>query len=378
MFTKFKVFFLVFSILSLLTVFFTFFHPHLENDEVIYKTLAKKVSVRFSLNDYNLRNTEILKILPKQIYNTKVFFRPPVFVFILALFYRLFGNLGFAILPALTYLLLIYLIYKTTLIISRSKESAFKAFFISSVSPLFLFSSQKIQIDLFLTLMIMVAFYFLASFIKKGGAGKLLISGLFMTAAILTKYNAILALPFFAYYLISKNRTATVLKQIVLFSLPLLLSIPLFIFIFKNNVNFLRLLSSPNNEMVERFPFVAYVFHRPFYFYFLNIFVVNPLYIFIPYLLVNKRSKINFFIVIILIILLAFTIYGLTGGTYQMRFILMVEPFLIMTLALSKLDWKRYLPLIILFIFHNFFLYFINAVIYQNAELFSFLELLVH
>jgi len=62
----------------------TLFVPHNEGDEVIYLTLADKVSKNFT--DYTLQGSPLLAKLPKATYDQPIFLRPPLFVYLLALF----------------------------------------------------------------------------------------------------------------------------------------------------------------------------------------------------------------------------------------------------------------------------------------------------
>src|SRR3989338_2459976 len=59
------------------------FIPHTENDEIIYETLADKVSK--NPLDYSLQGTTILEKLPKAIYDRPLYERPPLFVYLLAI-----------------------------------------------------------------------------------------------------------------------------------------------------------------------------------------------------------------------------------------------------------------------------------------------------
>jgi len=130
--------------------------------------------------------------------------------------------------------------------------------------------------------------------------------------------------------------------------------------------------------------FINYVYHRPFYFYFLNVFITNPLYFFVFVLLKkgvwnrlrSDHGKIVYLLIsIILVVLTSLTLYGILGGTYQMRYILLSEPFLIILLSLIPFENISFLwNYFGFFSLYNFLLVLYNAG-YGNAELYSFFEM---
>jgi len=366
--------------LFLLLAIITAILPHFEGDEIIYQSLGIKLA---SFQSYNLHNTEVLKYLPREIYNTSLFFRPPAFMVYLAILYILMGNIGLHLSPVIIFILLCIVVYKTTLIITKSQNSALKAFLLSSVSSLLLFSSLQIHLDLFMTLMVALSFYCIILFRESNKNKYVFLSGLFLGLAVLTKYSSVILYPFYLLFLLYKS-PKNKLFYCLLFLFPsLIVVIWLFNVIFVNHMTISSLFSSPNHDELIKFPFINYVYRRPFYFYFLDIFIINPLYFFIFLLFRKKiwsrlRSRYGYFIYfllsIILTIFIAFTIFGISGGTYQMRFILIAEPFLIILLSLIPFEEFTILwNLFWVFAIYNFLLVLYN-VIHNNPELYSFFD----
>jgi len=109
------------------------------------------------------------------------------------------GNLGFRISPVIIYIILCFVLYKTVLRITKSQNTALKALVLSAVSSLLLFSSLQIHLDLFMTLMASLSFYFAVIFQESRKKIHIILSGLFIALAVLTNYTAAILYPFFHY-----------------------------------------------------------------------------------------------------------------------------------------------------------------------------------
>lgn len=356
--------------------------PHDETDERIYQTLGVKLA---SFQQYTLQNTAILKYLPQKIYDTPLFFRPPAFAAYLAIWHMFLGNLGFRISPVIIYIILCLVLYKTVLHMTKSENSALKALVLSAVSSLLLYSSVQIHLDLFMTLMASLSFYFAVVFRESGKRRHVFFSGVFIALAVLTNYTAAILYPFFSLFMFYRLRGKYFVQYFFLFLFP---SIMVLLWLYNvlaiYHMPALSLLSPPVREELTNH-FISYVYHRTFYFYFLNIFITNPLYLFILVLL--KRDvwnrlrfhygKIMYFLLsIILTVLTSLTLYGVLGGTYQMRYILLSEPFLIILLSLIPFEEIR----VLWNYFWFFSLYNLLLVIYNtgygNSDLYSFFEMI--
>lgn len=371
-------------VFSLILMILSFFSLHLENDEIIYKTLAVKLA---HLQEFSLRGSSLLSQLPKSTYATPLFFKPPVYFVYLALLYILLGNLGLSLSPVIAYVLLVFILYKTVLLITDSIDLSLKSLLITATSPLIIFSSQQIHLDLFVTTLVTTSLYFLVLWEKKKKNYHLLLSGLFLSLSTLTNYSTVIFYPIFIFFLLlyRPSPIRNLIKNIII-----LLISSLFIFAWLYNIFFIhhmslaQLIDKPNSFALHHFSFLNFVYHRPFYFYFLNIFLINPMYL-LFFTLINKeicRAVIGkfsrlfvFLLVAIFTVFISLTIFGITGGTYQMRYILISLPFFIILLTIIPFERLRFARLLFfLCIFCNFALLYYNLVM-RNAELFNFFEI---
>lgn len=378
-----KIVFLITIIIFTFVLITSLTRNRFENDELIYQTLAIKLE---NFRTYNLQGTDLLNNLPKEIYDTKVFFYPPTFIILLSLSHFLLGNIGFQIIPPILYMFFCFLIYKTVLELTKSKENALKSLVLSLFSSMALFVSVRGSMDLFMTLITFASFYFLILLEKHKAKKYIFLSGLFISLAVLTKYIPIIVLVFYIPILLQiiyKNR---LVKHIYLFFIPFSLILIWFIYLFQYNPSFSFFMHQENSKVLETYKFLDYAYHRPFFFYFLNTFLVNPLYLFI-FLLFQKKylievvKKYGFLVIylieIIIFLLLCFTLIGVVGGTFQMRYILLAEPFLIILLSIINFEkYKLARILFIIFIVQNIFLFMINTMLLNLPENFSIFELL--
>ncbi len=255
----------------------SFFQPHIENDEIIYQTLINKNT--FRLKDYTLQETEILPRLPLEIYDSALFFHPPLFVFSASLIQKTIGKNFLILLPIVSSLSTVWLIYKIGRVNSDVNQ-ALMAAAIFSLCPINLFVSSKIWLDSFLTFLITLSFY-LAFKAKK--PRDYFFSGLFFALALLTKYSAIFIL--FSVTLIfwqKKAKRTKVLAGLISFSLPLVLVLPWFVYQYQTLGIFFKN-TKPSLESLNMFPFLQKVSQRPFYFYLSQLIILFPLY-FLPLL----------------------------------------------------------------------------------------------
>jgi len=368
----------VLFIIVLLTSIFSY---HKETSEIIYQTLAVKLSHHQA---YNLQNTQILKSLPKNLYDNQLFFYPPAFIIVLAFFNLFAGGIGFNLVGPLLYILTAITISKSVLLLTKSKNLEIKAFVISMFSSMLLFTSTKVLMDLFMVLMSVLSFYFLLLFREKNKSGYVFLSGLFLVLGILTKYVPVILLIFYLPLLFQYLKEKNKFEQIYLYFIPFLLIVFWLESIFKLPLSKDYLLHFPTKEMLSSLSFLNYAAHRPFYFYFLNIFLINPLYIFIFLLFkrrilnsLNQKYNLLFFIGCSLLILSTFTVLAFFGSTFQMRFILLAEPFLIILLTFVNFeDFKLTRILFFVFLIQNVLLFIFNTILLKSPEMFSLLELM--
>jgi len=378
-------------IFALVVSFSTFFIAHKENDEQVYLTLAKRITCQhsrcflFDFKQYNLLGSTVLKSLVDPEYHSPVFFHPPAFIMALSLAYRIGGEIGMKMVPILAYLLIAYIIYKIIILLEVAKKTAEYGLFLSLCSPLLLFNSQKIWMDLFMCCMLIISFYFLLHFVKRKNIIMILLSGLFFFLSVFTKYWALVSFVPFTLFLIVQLRRKSIVP-LILFILPLLLLIVNIVFKIIP-ISSHPLLNSLFSTRHSPYPFIEYVTHRSFFYYFLSMFAINPVYLYIGFTtkdvfncILNERSFIRFVAVFllccILYFLVIFSIFGLSKAGFQTRYIVFIEPFLILlaSLLIEKSKNKEF-SLLFLFLIHNILLVLINAVFLNTSELFPFIEM---
>lgn len=319
-------------LVHLLLMSSAFFVPHMENDEVIYKTLMVKTS--FSLKGYTLRGSSILANLPS-IYDTPLFFHPPIFTLLGKVVTLVAGETGLvaiSVVASLGTTLVIYLIgrllyeYKVGLVASA----------LWVLNPLQLFVSQRIWLGALMVFFICLTIYFYLKGVKKGFLYPFL-AGLWLLLGVLTKYPAVLtAVPvFFATCCYSTLESRFKVAKLLAFSMPLLLLSLWFYYFYTHTGGALFLLSKPTAGMVQAFPCVRMVLQRPFYFFITQSFLTYPIYIF-AFFAVKKYCLKKDLVMIswVLVYFIFMTAFGLTGGGFTLRYALPAYP------ALSLLSGK--------------------------------------
>jgi len=298
-----------------------FFKAHLENDEVIYRTLVEKNS--FKLRDYTLQGTGILQELSKKNYDFACFPHPPVFVYLETVFFRVFGKFGLMIVPVLSMLGVIWLVYKMGEQL-YGKEKGLLASAIMAVCPVLFFISTKIWIDSLLVFLVSLCSYLILQIKKPWQA---VLPGFVFSLAMLTKYPAVFVLPAILLLIISKfKKWEEIFLALVSFFAPLLIMIPWFLYNLMVTGKIYKDYSTPSKELIEKFPFVKMMVNRPVWFYAVQLVLVFPAYV-LGYLgvlgsLRKKNLGKNMSLAVwFLGFLGGLTLFGLRGGGYQTRYI---------------------------------------------------------
>lgn len=315
-------------LLALLIRLPSLFISHIENDEIIYQTLTKKVAKKFSLNDYTLRGEAILADLPKDLYDTALFLRPPGFILISSLFWGLSKGMAAVLMlvPIMGALISIAAIYKIGELLNDEAVGLMSAM-ILAVEPVLLFSSTKFWTDGWLTGLMTLAMLFLVQAVKTGKILDWVVSSFFTFLAILTKYSAGLLLPI-ALFIMAVN-ISRFWKISVWFLIIFLLFGCWWRYYYLQTGMLYPTAGKPNQEAINNFPFVAMVVERPIYYYFKQLAITSPLIglglAVSVYQLIRKR-KWSVGLVWGGIIMMGLTWYGATGGSYQMRYIAPAMP----------------------------------------------------
>lgn len=373
----------------------TFFTAHNENDEQVYLTLAKRITcsrpgcILFDFKQYNLLGSTVLHSLTDSEYHNNVFFHPPASLMAFSIMYRLGGEMGVRAAPILVYLLIAFTIYKILILLEVSKQTVEMGVLLSICSSSLLFNAQKIWLDLFMSCMLIISFYFLLFFIKRKKLTAILLSGFFFFLAVFTKYWAFTSFfPFVLLLIITLRKRS--FAPLFLFSLPLLFLVinHLFNIIPISSHPLFDKFLHPSQPVPSVYPFIVYVTHRPFFYYFYSLFLINPAYIYIGIItrdaykqIKNERlffrSLFVFLLCFILYSLMLFSIFTFLGGGFQTRYIVFIEPFIILfACLLIERSKNGQLPFLFVFLVHNMILVMMNTVFFNSAELFPFIEML--
>lgn len=270
----------VFFIISALLILHlpTFITPHVEGDEVIYQILAEKTANNFL--DYSTQGTGIVERTGSEIYDTKLFLHPPLFVWSLALLHKIgLGDLA-VIIPVFSALMIVFL----TFLIARESgfgNDALLAGAILAFDPILFFVSSKILIEAPLTALITLSVYlFLLAVRRRGQAGFFFLAGLVFGLAFMTKYMAITAGPVFLYIFWRKRFDLTnPLRKFLIFTLAAAAIIMPWLVYFSLNSGFGVLMSRQVTvEYLARVPFIRMVMDRPWHTFFSGSLFLAPVY----------------------------------------------------------------------------------------------------
>jgi len=317
------------------------FMPHNENDEVIYATLADKVSLHPL--DYTLRGTSLAEHFPKATYDQPLFLRPPLFVYLLALF-RFADRAAGILLPILCGVATIWATYAYGR--RRQGESqALTAAALAACCPMLLFSSVRLLPDVLLALLVVLALLCLERAAEGNERRWFVASGLAFGLALLTKETAALVLLAVAVVALRAGLPRRQPGSLVLFAaVAALVAGPWFLYFHHQTGVFVRG-TGVTEENIRRFPFVALVVSRPWHFYFTQTLALAPVYVlgFVAMMRRLRQRRELTEVVWVLSYLVALTVVGLCGQGYQTRYILPAVP----GLCLLTAEWfqsPRWLP----------------------------------
>jgi 4-amino-4-deoxy-L-arabinose transferase-like glycosyltransferase len=301
------------------------FVPHIENDEVIYQTLADKVSK--NPLDYTLRNTPILQNLPTMNYDQPLFHRPPLFVYLLAIFRGLLGDWG-VLLPILAAVFTIVALFYIVRGLYDEKVALISVT-ILSFCPLLLFCSTRILIDSLLVLFVTLTVWSFLVAIRRRRKLFFALAGLIFGLTILTKEAGMLIV-FTCGYLLFKDgiNIEKIIYLLYFLGCAILAVFPWYYWFFKVYGTIFPWWAKIFPENIEMFPFMKMVVNRPWYFYFQNITLSMPVNIlaWMNIILNLKRKRMFTEILWVFSFLIPVTLYGMLGQGYQTRYILPAVP----------------------------------------------------
>lgn len=352
------------------------FIPHIENDEVIYQVLADKVSK--NPFDYTLRNSPILQNLPKMNYDQPLFHRPPLFVYSLAIFKNLLGKHWGVLLSVLSAMLTMLVLFGIARELYNEKI-AFLSAIVLSFCPLLLFCSTRILIDTLLTLLVTTTVWVFLKAIKKKSRPLFALAGLVMGLAILTKEPGVLVVLPCCFLLfregIDKEKGACLFFFL---GCAILTISPWYGWFFSVYKTFIPWWARIFPENIEMFPFIKMAVARPWYFYFQNITLAMPIYIFgwINILVCLRKKRLGLELIWAFSFLFPLTLYGVMGQGYQTRYILPAIPALAILsadFAANKKGWVWVMGIFLLGI--GFLTGILNAFFFLPADIFPLYKL---
>lgn len=349
------------------------FTRHIENDEVIYQALAGQVAN--NPFDYSIRGTHLLDQLPKSIYDRPLFHHPPLFVYTLTVMKTIFGEKWEILIPILAAVftsLVVFLIGKQL----YGEGVGLLAAFFFSICPIALHASTKIWMDSLLALFCALSVYSAIRAVEKDAVIWYILSGMSLSAGILTKCAAIGIAPTLLYILFkdgfSRKRFA---GFIILGITAIFITAPWFFVFYKTFHAFLPWWARQNEESMRMFPFMRMAVERPIYFYFTNTVIVAPIYVFGIIEIIRRLKSPGRLTETIwaLSFIAEFTIIGATGGLgYITRYILPALPGLAL-LSASFLENKAefFWLLACLFCAYCITMGILNVYLFQVADVFS-------
>lgn len=315
----------------------TLFVPHNEIDEVIYLTLAEKVTHNFS--DYTLQGTELLAKLPKATYDHPLFLRPPLFVYLLAIFGIFSAQV---LLPVVAGLAVLWITFSIARKLATQSDQAILGCLLLAVCPILLFSSARILIDALLAMFVALSVLVTMTAVEKSKASLFVLAGVILGLAVLTKETGVLVSPVLVYLVVRGGFTRDKLVFLAcLGSAMLLISAPWFLYHHALTGTFFRGTEIPDENL--QLPFIKMMVERGWYYYFVHTAVVAPVYLFGYFEILERLRQRGDLTEIIwaFSFIIPLMIYGFMGNGYQMRYILPAIPALAL-LAASALRRQQY------------------------------------
>lgn len=352
----------------------TLFLAHNETDEVIYLTLADKISKDFS--DYTLQGTPLLSKLPKGTYDHPVFLRPPLFVYLLAFFRTFHAELLLPLLSGLAVLCVTFLITKK---LADLNHLSILTFLILAFCPVLLFASVRILIDILLTLLVSLTVLLFILAIQKQTNFAFALAGVTFGLAVLTKETAVLVLPVLIYLNFKTGVSGNQFRVFLLFGITaMLIFSPWYYYFYKVTGSLFR--GSDISEENLRIPFVNMMVNRSWYFYFLHSVLLAPIYLFGYFAIIERAKKKECLAAVIWVLsyFVPLTLYGLYGQGYQTRYILPAVPALAVLSAdgLYRLGHRAEIAAVV-FLSYGLWTGILNSLLFNLADLFTPIQFII-
>lgn len=348
------------------------FTQHIENDEVILQVLAEKVSE--NPKDYSLQGTAVLDQLPKIVYDKPLFHHPPLFTYGLMLFRKLLGIKFQILFPVLANVLTVLIIFA----IGRElydESVGLIAAFIFSICPIVLHASTKIWIDAVLTLFCTLSIYLSILAVKREKAFWYILAGISFGLAVLSKISALAIIAPIAYLFIKNFNSKRLINVSYFLISSALVAGPWLIIFYKTFGTFFPWWIKPSEEPLRMFPFIKMAMARPWFFYFSNITIVAPIYLFAWITMIKSIKRTSEWLepIWVLSYVVGFTFVGIMGlEGYVTRYILPAIPALAILSARIVVIKNKVLWVISgIFLAYSLTNAILNTYLFQVADVFS-------
>jgi hypothetical protein len=366
--------------------------PHSEPDEIVYLSLAEKLIKK---GEYNLKGTEILKILSPTMYDRELFNHPPLFPVLLIPFLICGWNKGTILLSWSGHLLCIlgvglflnYIKLTQKERLNPLSNEIWIPIMGIAIDPMMNFVSRKIWMDGLLAgfITLSTAFFYGACRLRYSGF-RFFLSGIFLGLASLMKISALVITPVFFYMLMALSNSLNYrIKAILWSALPfLILFTPWLVVFYRKYSVFFPYWAKPDVWTMEHYPFVLSAVERPFYYYAMKLYLIQPVVIILGYLYLTRfydLRKVEFMIPFIWFFLYlgVFTLAGILKMGYQMRHLCPMYPSIYLMLYSHLARKEKGMGLIFIISIMAIFYAGLGGAIYlidpRYDEILSFMEL---
>jgi 4-amino-4-deoxy-L-arabinose transferase-like glycosyltransferase len=287
---------------------------HFEGDELVFQALVEQVDRSFF--HYSLQGTPLLSQLNHANYDQPVFFHPPAFVYAA----RLLSFVPLPLVPVLMNLSTIALVF----FIGRrlfDEDRALWAAVLVAVCPVCWFVSQKIWLDNMLILMVTasMAAMLWAADVRRPWAYAL--AGGVFGIAFLAKGTALVMLLPLATMAAQRDEEGLTATKVGAFVMPAAACIAWWELTLRLQNGEWTPSAFPNAEMIAKFPFVAQIVARPWYFYVVNLAAITPVYVLALDAVRRRQARDLPLGLWFVVFWVAATAFGLAGGGYQTRYL---------------------------------------------------------
>ncbi|MBI4423421.1 MAG: glycosyltransferase family 39 protein [Elusimicrobia bacterium] len=294
-----------------------YWHP--EGDEDVFQTLIERV--RREPGRYDLQGTHALAASPA-LYDRPLFFHPPVFVYLAALAEGL--GLPLPLFPVLLNLATIALVYG----IARAlygEEPARWAAFLAAACPVGWFLSQKIWIDNMAVAASTAAFGAAVWASTRPRPLSFALAGAAFGLAFLSKVSAVFLLPAVLAVLWGQARRGFAWRELAAFAAPAALLSGAWLGLYRCATGeWLQPL--PPAGYLEAKPFLRAAWQRPWHYYLSSLATISPVYL-LALARWRRRAAADLGPAVwFAAFCVGMTAFGLSGGTFQTRFLAPAYP----------------------------------------------------